>query len=620
MAELIYSVDQVFTSYLSVGQKYNIPDYQRGYKWNSQQIEQLLNDINDFETDGDDELFYCLQNITIVPQKDSKEKINVVDGQQRLTTTALLLTYLGSSDKVNNKLIYAVRETSNDFIQRLIVEPLFLKSLLDSENFKRFIEGNVEQFDFQDIFFMYNAIKTFHVWFDNNKGTVNKDIFKNKILKNVKLIVNRIENVSEQELFMNLNTGKVPLDGADLIRAILITRVAKQEMELYDQKNVKDVVRLNERRIRIGWELDEINQWWNQENVREFFLPLVKIYTDPEETIGFDPNINAINLLYSLWLQSLKTKNESKIDSVKLKYFETKTINALKLYNNILSLHRTLVDWYEDRNIYHYLGYISNTSLTFNFNRIVSFWQTKSKTRNQFNDELKRLICITTFGIEGKKKQGFEYWKEKIIDLKTDNKINWYDSKQLEKILILLDIIALSENTNLPFLKSTHFKKNEEDKEHIYPCTPKSIKMLKEGDGLKSINTYLEKLSLPQLEETEEEWSILDEFEKEEILNNLSKLIHDETNINSIGNLVLLHFSINRGFGNDYYIDKRASVIKNSQDNKYVRQHTLKVFTKQLNSLEDLNNWSMKDIEINANNIATILENFVNKKHVQNEN
>jgi CRISPR/Cas system-associated exonuclease Cas4 (RecB family) len=38
MAELIYSVDQVFTSYFAVGQKYNIPDYQRGYKWNSQPI------------------------------------------------------------------------------------------------------------------------------------------------------------------------------------------------------------------------------------------------------------------------------------------------------------------------------------------------------------------------------------------------------------------------------------------------------------------------------------------------------------------------------------------------------------------------------------------------------
>lgn len=620
MAELIYSVDQVFSTYLAIGQKYNIPDYQRGYKWNSQQIEQLLNDINDFETEGDDDLFYCLQNITIVPQKDSKEKINVVDGQQRLTTTALLLTYLGSSEKVSDKLVYAVRDTSNDFIQRLIGEPLFLKSLIDSENFKHFIDGNEEELDFQDIYFMYNAIKTFHVWFDNNNDTVNKDVFKNKILKNVKLIVNRIENVSEQELFMNLNTGKVPLDGADLIRAILITRVAKQEMELYDSKNVKDVVRLNERRIRIGWELDEINHWWNQENVREFFLPLVKIYTDPEETIGFDSNINAINLLYSLWLQSLKMKNESKIESVKLKYFETKTINALKLYNNILSIHRTLVDWYEDRNIYHYLGYISNNSQTFNFNRIVNFWNTKSNTRNQFNDELKRLICTTAFGIEGKKKQGFEYWKEKILDLKTENKINWYDNKQLEKILILLDIIELSENKNLPFLKSTHFKKNEEDKEHIYPCTPKNIKELKEEDSLKSINTYLNKLKLPELEKTEEEWSALDEFEKEEILNNLSKLIHDETNINSIGNLVLLHFSINRGFGNDYYIDKRASVIKNTQDNKYVRQHTLKVFTKQLNSLEDLNNWTMKDIEMNANNIALILENFVNKKHVQIEN
>ncbi|MBS7786616.1 DUF262 domain-containing protein [Flavobacterium sp. CYK-55] len=619
MAELIYSVNQVFGSYLNVGQQYNIPEYQRGYKWSAQQIEQLLNDINDFETDGDEDLFYCLQNITLVSQKDTKEKINVVDGQQRLTTIALLLTYLGVYEKVEGKLIYAVRETSNNFIQLLITESEFLESVLESTDFQNFVEEKGSDFDFQDIFFMYNAIKTFQHWFTMNPN-VNKESFKSKILNNVKLIINRIENISEQELFMNLNTGKVPLDGADLIRAILITRVAKQEMELYDPKNIKDVVRLNERRIRIGWELDEINQWWNQENVKEFFLPFVKIFTDAEETISFDFNINAINLLYSLWLQSLKKEYsdvENKYKSVKLKYFETKKISALKLYHDILSLHRTLVDWYDDRTIYHYLGYLASNSPTFNFRSIVNFWNNKSNTRDQFKNELKRLVTVTAFGVEGKPKQGFEYWKGKILDYNTGEKTNWYDSKQLEKTLVLLDIIDLSENEYLPFLKSTHFKKNDEDKEHIYPATPKSIKELKNNDAHGLINSYLRKLNLTELTETEEEWMELDEYEKEEILNNLSKKIHEETNINSIGNLVLLHYSINRGFGNDYYIDKRASVIKNTQLGKYVRQHTLKVFTKQLNSSEDLNDWTMNDIANNANKIALSLEAFVQKKHEQ---
>ncbi|WP_294789481.1 DUF262 domain-containing protein, partial [Prevotella sp.] len=31
-----------------LGLKFFIPSYQRGYRWNDQQVEDLLNDINDF--------------------------------------------------------------------------------------------------------------------------------------------------------------------------------------------------------------------------------------------------------------------------------------------------------------------------------------------------------------------------------------------------------------------------------------------------------------------------------------------------------------------------------------------------------------------------------------------
>ena len=63
MADLLYSVERVFKDYLNNGQLYNIPEYQRGYKWTEQQVEQLLSDIHEFETGGDNALFYCLQNI-----------------------------------------------------------------------------------------------------------------------------------------------------------------------------------------------------------------------------------------------------------------------------------------------------------------------------------------------------------------------------------------------------------------------------------------------------------------------------------------------------------------------------------------------------------------------------
>ncbi|MBQ4015690.1 MAG: DUF262 domain-containing protein, partial [Treponema sp.] len=70
MSELIYSVKEIFTDYLKKGnyECFNIPDYQRGYKWNASDATKLLEDLKKFEESnpkaGD---FYCLQNITLVP-------------------------------------------------------------------------------------------------------------------------------------------------------------------------------------------------------------------------------------------------------------------------------------------------------------------------------------------------------------------------------------------------------------------------------------------------------------------------------------------------------------------------------------------------------------------------
>lgn len=635
MAELIFSVERVFGDYLKDNQLYNIPEYQRGYKWTDKQINQLLDDIEEFETGGDDDLFYCLQNITLI--LNIENLLNVVDGQQRLTTIALLLAYLGESERVKSKLFYAVREPSNDFIQRVISNnDSFLTNILANNDFDAFLSETAsygKDYDYQDIYFMYEAIHTIDNWFNDNPSVI-KNIYKEKLLQNVKLIVNRIENTKEQELFMNLNTGKVQLDGSDLVRAILITRVAKQEMEEFDSTEVKDVVRLNERRIRIGWELDELNAWWSKENVLEYFSTFTNLKTGEKETIKFDPIKHPINLLYKIWAESLIDEiGKQKYFDLKLNYFETKNTIALALYTSIILLHRTLKDWYEDREIYHYLGFLFSQK-SISFNAVWKEWNIENKTRSQFISFLKNELQKCIFGKEPNgetEDTGTQFWLDKIKDYDSENPTNWYETSQLEKILLFLDIIEHSQikksGVPLPFLKPIYFKSFKEDKEHIYPGTPTQFKdFKKQNASIIGIKKYIKELNKGYGADNRIKWNCSEinwnDFSEEEKNKNLSELkeqIHQKRPINSIGNLVLLHLSINRGFGNDYYIDKRISVINNTENGEYVRQHTLKVFVKQTNN-DDLSNWTMMDIRHNANKIHNTIKSFFNYKNEEIDN
>ena len=622
MAELIYSVKSVFQDYLSNGQLYNIPEYQRGYKWTEQQVEQLLKDTHEFETGGDNDLFYCLQNITLV-EKDGN--FNVVDGQQRLTTLTLLLSYFNEFTLVENKINYSVRETSNKFLQQITTnESNIVKNVLESPNFEAFSKGT--NFDYQDIYFMFTALRTMNKWFTVNN--IDKNAFKTKLLNNVKLIVNRISGIEEQELFMNLNAGRVHLDGSDLIRAILITRVAKQEMEEYDSSEVKNVVRLNERRVRIGWELDEINTWWSRDEVKSYFKSFTNVETGEKETIKFNHEKHPINLLYKLYAELKKEK------SIRLAMFETKSTDALSLYVSIIDLHRTIKDWFEDREIYHFLGFLFSLRVV-NFSKIWEKWNSEKFTRLDFINFLKGEIKKAVFGSESnegaEENSGITFWLNKIKDYNSETPTYWKGIPELQKILLLLDIIEHSKEKEkgvpLPFLKPLYFKNYKEDEEHIYPSTPfditeKKFKDLK--DPMKSIEDYLNKLNVGYEDDKLIKWDIKNvewqDFtaeEKNEKLISLKNEIHQKRPINSIGNLVLLHLSINRGFGNDYYADKRICVINNTENGHYVRQHTLKVFVKQTES-SDLNDWTMQDITSNADKIYNVLSDFFTVKETNN--
>ena len=358
--------------------------------------------------------------------------------------------------------------------------------------------------------------------------------------------------------------------------------------------------------------------------VLDYFSNFTNLKTGEKETIKFDQVKHPINLLYKIWAESLiDEKSKQKYSDLKLNYFEAKNTNALDLYTSIILLHRTLKDWYEDRKIYHYLGFLFSQN-SIKFNKVWNKWNEKGVTRSKFISFLKVEIRESVFGQEPSgdtEETGTQFWLDKIKDYNADTATNWYYTTTLEKILLTLDIIEHSKEKKigipLPYLKPKYFKNFKEDKEHIYPGTPSQFKdFKKQNASIEGIKKYIKNLNAGyelgnkiKWDCSELEWIDLTEEDKNKKLNLLKELIHQKRPINSIGNLVLLHLSINRGFGNDYYTDKRISVINNTENGEYVRQHTLKVFVKQTDSA-DLSNWTMNDITHNADKIYETLQDF----------
>ena len=262
------------------------------------------------------------------------------------------------------------------------------------------------------------------------------------------------------------------------------------------------------------------------------------------------------------------------------------------------------------------------------FQKVWKEWNKTGYTRIEFICNIKSEIKKAIFGNESKvgeeEDSGMWFWLNKIKDYNTPSPTYWKGIPELQKILLLLDIIEHANEKKggipLPFLRPSYFKNQKEDEEHVYPATPQDIteKRFKDlADPMSSIEDYLKKINTGYDGEFLIKWGINSDTwqellaeEKNEKLGLLKKEIHQKRPINSIGNLVLLHLSINRGFGNDYYTDKRICVINNTENGKYVRQHTLKVFVKQIVS-SNLNDWTMEDITSNADRIQnTLLEFF----------
>lgn len=197
-----------------------VPSYQRGYRWGTDEILRLLDDI--YNLHGNEVKGYCLQPIVV---KNHGDYYELIDGQQRLTTLYIIYHYMHTQ------------------VSSLIKKPKFslkYKTRKEKENFLEEMDLSMKE-DNIDFWYMCNALETINKWTEAKEDPATAIFSMNKYFTdNVKIIWYEVDkNENPVKMFERLNIGKIVLTSAELVKAMFLSRGSYSESEYigsYDKK------------------------------------------------------------------------------------------------------------------------------------------------------------------------------------------------------------------------------------------------------------------------------------------------------------------------------------------------------------------------------------------------
>ena len=95
-----------------LSRRLGVPKYQREYSWESEQVQLLLDDLDTARSESSD---YFLGTIVTI-RSGKGNALEIVDGQQRLTTTTILLSTIRDYVAENLDSDMLVRSIEQDFL------------------------------------------------------------------------------------------------------------------------------------------------------------------------------------------------------------------------------------------------------------------------------------------------------------------------------------------------------------------------------------------------------------------------------------------------------------------------------------------------------------------------
>ena len=550
-----------------LGMKFFIPSYQRGYRCTDLQIENLLNDILEFSKgiDGD---FYCLQPLVVkkrkkdllaeIKQANSIEDVEtllkgewiVIDGQQRLTTIYLILKAL-----------------ENEYCPSLEYERESYIEVCDScDEIKK---DNIE------IYHLTSAKKCIRKWIEtNSKDSANT--LRNKILEQAKFIFYNVGDVSEEQehdIFNNLNSGRIALTNAELIKALFLNKVGKEDI----------AHREVEQRL-LADEFDQIERTLRQD---DFWYFLAGNTEKPS---------SCINLLFDLMLESSEQNGKYHTDEPFRTFFyfndlingnesEDSYKKSKKIWEDVRKVFHIMEGWFNDSVMYNLIGY----------HRAANGGKTLCEIYKKFREE--------------NSKKEFKKW---LVD-ECKNHIDYpdgfmqlrYDDNKAKvfNLLLLFNIATLNERPQEAVKFSfANLHKYKWDVEHISPQNPQNDDDLKKAVEKFKDNEYL-KILIDAINKEEKDTKIIEEER--------AKYFAAGDDLMGIQNLTLLTAHDNRGIGNKFFFEKRQKLQEYYKQGSFIPACSMNVFMKFYSEKpEQMAFWDKDDRDSYKNKLEQTIKNF----------
>ena len=389
---------------------FNIPSYQRPYVWGEDNINELLDDIlYAFENDSQDTYFMG----ALVLQNKENDEYDILDGQQRLTTLALLLVTIRDNIKVE--------KTKKVLQDHLFQEDDETADIPSRNRFTFNIRNEVQRF-FEEYIIKENG--TFNI-----EKALEDEQFKNNIsIKNmvavVQVIRKRLEEIFGEQLSLENISGTSLLEFIKFIRnklifAYICSDTREQAFRLFTILNNRGIP-LTTADILKSLNLDKVQDEIKRNEYAKKWEELEEQYGDK-----FDRFLN--------FIRTIKLKEKARKNL--LEEFEE------KIYGKVMNYGKESID------------YILKTSE--NYDKLINLTA-------DFNNEYKNLINIMKVGFNSEDWiPPLLYYYEKfntqglVEFLKLlDNKFmgDWINketpTKRLENMNKILKAIEIGENYN----------------------------------------------------------------------------------------------------------------------------------------------------------------------------